>query len=79
MDPLEHQLRILQSMPHESLSMIISKVGAFSSTAYCNTIMACKDLYVESKKQVVSKDPSLSPIVEKPHLAQEYKALFDIC
>ncbi|KAL0743888.1 hypothetical protein Bca4012_085401 [Brassica carinata] len=70
----------LQSMPYDPLSMIISKVGAVSSTAYCNAIIACKSLYlVTSKLSLVSTDFCLSPIVKKPHLALQYKALLDRC
>ncbi|CAN6853398.1 unnamed protein product [Brassica oleracea] len=44
MEPTNRSLTHLDTMPDDMLRLIISKLGAASSTDYCNAVITCKSL-----------------------------------
>ncbi|CAF1929096.1 hypothetical protein HID58_066417 [Brassica napus] len=73
MEPTNRSLTRLDTMPNGMLRLIISKVGAASSTDYCNTVLTCKSLNFSLDDPLIAKTLNIAPLVERPHLANRYE------
>ncbi|KAL0705841.1 hypothetical protein Bca4012_072266 [Brassica carinata] len=60
-------------MPNGMLRLIVSKVGAASSTDYCNTVLTCKSLNFSLDDPLIAKTLNIAPLVERPHLVNRYE------
>ncbi|CAN6833060.1 unnamed protein product [Brassica oleracea] len=77
MEPTNHSLTRLDTMPDDMLCLIISKVGAALSTGYCNAVLTCKSLNFGLDDPLIAKTLSVAPLVERPHLANEYEKMME--
>ncbi|XP_013669600.2 F-box protein At2g35280-like [Brassica napus] len=77
MEPANISLFRLDALPEDMLRVIVSKVGATSSTDYGNTLLTCKSLNFNLDDPLIAKVLSLGPLVKKPHLADRYRKMMD--
>ena len=77
MEPTNRSLTRLDTMPDDMLRLIISKVGATSSTDYCNAVLTCKSLNFGLDDPLIAKTLSIAPLVERPHLANGYEKMME--
>ena len=73
MEPTNRSLTRLDTMPNGMLRLIVSKVGAASSTDYCNTVLTCKSLNFSLDDPLIAKTLNIAPLVERPHLVNRYE------
>ncbi|KAL0666881.1 hypothetical protein Bca4012_029585 [Brassica carinata] len=77
MEPTNRSLTHLDTMPDDMLRLIISKVGAASSTDYCNAVLTCKSLNFGLDDPLIAKTLSIAPLVERPYLANGYEKMME--
>ncbi|KAL0702354.1 hypothetical protein Bca4012_058476 [Brassica carinata] len=76
MEHTNHPLT-LDNMPDDMLRLIVSKVGAASSTDYANTVITCKGLNFGLDDPLMARTLNIAPVVDRPHLADQYEQLIE--
>lgn len=72
MEPSNTSLSRLESMPEDMRRLIVSKVGASSSTDYGNTVLTCKSLNFGLDDPLIARTLNIDPLVRRPDLANGY-------
>ncbi|KAJ4867348.1 hypothetical protein Rs2_03310 [Raphanus sativus] len=77
MEPNKRNPTRLDTLPDDMLRVIISKVGAASSSDYANTVLSCRSMNFGLDDPLIATTLCISPLVEQPRLADNYGKLME--